>query len=71
MKKLDKEQRKMLKAMWPVILSYMFGMPFFMWVFGKLDSWKEFLWYVLGGLLISIILGAFNIIGSKIPKKDK
>ena len=71
MKKLDKEQRKMLKAMWPVILSYMFGMPFFMWVFGKLDSWKECLWYVLGGLLLSIILGAFYIIGSKIPKKDK
>jgi hypothetical protein len=69
--KLDKEQQKVLKAFWPISLVYIIGLPFFMWLFGKMDSWGDALLLALGGFLLSIIMGAFYILGSKIPKKDK
>jgi len=68
--KLDKEQKRILKVIWPISIAYLFGYPFFMWLFGKVDSWADVLWYVLGGLLLQIVLGVFYILGSKIPKKD-
>lgn len=34
--KLDKEQKRVLKAFWPAMLVFPFGYPLFMWIFGKL-----------------------------------
>ena len=69
--KLDKEQKRVLKAFLPSLLIFPFGYPLFMWMFGKLDSWKDALLWMGLGLLLIIILGVFYIVGSKIPKKDK
>ena len=41
-----------------------------MWAFGKLVSWKEALLYLGTGLIVAVVLGAFYVLGSKIPKKD-
>ena len=68
--KLDKEQKRVLKAFWPAILVFPFGYPLFMWIFGKLDSWKDALLMIGIGLLLVIVLGSFYILGSKIPKRD-
>ena len=69
--KLDEEQKRVLKAFLPSLLIFPFGYPLFMWMFGKLDSWKEALLWMGLGLLLIIILGVFYIVGSKIPKKDE
>ena len=42
-----------------------------MWVFGKLDSWKDALLYLGVGLAVAVVMGIFYVLGSKIPKKDK
>ena len=39
--KLDKEQKRVLKAAWPAFLAFPFASPFFYWLFGKLDSWTD------------------------------
>ena len=69
--RLDSEQQRILKALFPAILAYIIGYPLLMWAFGKLDSWKDALMYWGVGLIIAVILGVFYILGSKIPKKDK
>ena len=69
--KLDKEQKRVLKAFLPSLLIFPFGYPLFMWMFGKLDSWKEALLWMGLGLLLIIILGVFYIVGSKIPGKKE
>ena len=68
--KLDKEQKRVLKAFWPAILVFPFGYPLIMWILGKLDSWKYALLMAGIGLLLVFVLGIFNLLGSKIPKKD-
>ena len=68
--KLDKEQKKILKAFLPISLVYIIGYPFFMWVFGKLDSWTDALSWLSIGLIVTIVLGVFYVLGSKIPKND-
>ena len=68
--KLDKEQKKILKTFLPTCLAYIIGYPFFLWVFGKLDSWTEVLPYLGIGLIVAIVLGVFYVLGSKIPKND-
>ena len=69
--KLDKEQKKVLKAFWPSLIVLPFGYTFFMWIFGNLDSWKDALLCLAIGFLLLIVVGAFYVIGSKIPKKDE
>ena len=69
--KLDKEQKRVLKAFFPSLLIFPFGYPLFMWLFGKLDSWKEALLWMGIGILLVIVLGVFYVLGSKIPKKDE
>ena len=69
--KLDKEQKKALKALWPTMLVFPFGYPLFMWIFGKLNSWRDALLMIGVGLLLVIVLGIFYILGSKIPGKDE
>ena len=69
--KLDKEQKRVLKAFFPSLLIVPFGYPLFMWLFGKLDSWKEALLWMGIGILLVIVLGVFYVLGSKIPKKDE
>jgi hypothetical protein len=39
--KLDSEQKRVLKAVSGSSLGFIFGNPLLMWVFGKLDSWKD------------------------------
>ena len=69
--KLDKEQKKVLKAFLPSFIVLPFGYLFFMWIFGKLDSWKDALLCLGIGFLLLIVLGVFYVLGSKIPKKDE
>jgi hypothetical protein len=69
--KLDSEQKKVLKAFWPACLGYVVGYPLLMWAFGKLDSWIDALTWLGIGLIGAVIIGAFYVIGSKIPKKGK
>ena len=68
---LDSEQKRVLKAIWPLLLVFPIASPFFYWVFGKLDSWKDALLLFAGNLVVALIMVLFYILGSKIPKKDK
>jgi len=69
--KLDKEQKKVLKAFWPSMIVFPLGYPLFMWIFGKLDSWKDAIIWMGISLLLLVVLALFYILGSKIPKKDE
>jgi biotin transporter BioY len=69
--KLDSEQKRVLKAVSGSSLGFIFGNPLLMWVFGKLDSWKDALLYMGIGLIIAVVMGIFYVLGSKIPKKDE
>lgn len=69
--KLDKEQKRVLKAFWPTILVFPFGYPLFMWLFGKLDSCKDALLMIGVGLLLVIVLGIIYVLGSKTPKSNR
>jgi len=66
---LDNEQKRVLKAFFPYMLVFPIGYPLFMWIFGKLDSWKDALLWGGIGLLVVIVLGIFYVLGSKIPKR--
>jgi len=67
--KLDKEQKRVLKALWPSLIVFPFGYPLLMWAFGKLDSWKDALLWMGIGILLIVALGIFYVLGSKIPRK--
>ena len=69
--KLDSEQKRVLKAISGSSLGFLIGYPLFMWVFGKVESWKDVLIYVGVGLIVALGMGVFYILGSKIPKKDE
>ena len=69
--KLDKEQKRVLKAFLPSLLIFPLGYPLFMWLFGKLDSWKDALLWMGIGILLILVLGVFYVLGSKIPRKDE
>ena len=68
---LDSEQKRVLKAISGSSLGFMIGYPLLMWVFGKLDSWKDALLYLGVGLAVAVVMGLFYVLGSKIPKKDE
>ena len=68
---LDKEQKRVLKAFLPSLLIFPFGYPLIMWIFGKLDSWKDALLWIGIGILLIIVLGVFYVLGSKMPKNDE
>ena len=68
---LDSEQKRVLKAISGSCLGFIVGYPLMMWVFGKLDSWKDALIYLGVGLIVAIGMGVFYVLGSKIPKKDE
>ncbi len=63
--KLDNEQKRVLKAALPAIFVFPFASPFFYWVFGKLDSWKDALLLFIGNLVVAFLLGLFYVLGSK------
>ena len=67
---LDSEQRRVLKAISGSSLGFMIGYPLLMWVFGKLDSWRDALIYLGIGLIVAVVMGVFYVLGAKIPKKD-
>lgn len=69
--KLDSEQKRIVKAISGSSLGFIVGYPLLMWVFGKLDSWKDALVYLGVGLILAIGMGVFYVLGSKIPNKDK
>ena len=69
--KLDKEQKRVLKAVLPAVGGYSIGYPLLMWLFGKLDSWKDALIYVGIGIIITLVLTCVYVLGSKIPRKDE
>ncbi len=68
---LDSEQKRVLKAISGSSLGFMIGYPFLMWVFGKLDSWRDALIYLGIGLIVAVVMGVFYVLGAKIPKKDE
>ena len=68
---LDSEQKRVLKAISGSSLGFMIGYPLLMWVFGKLDSWRDVLIYLGVGLIVAVVMGVFYVLGSKIPKKDE
>ena len=68
---LDSEQKRVLKAISGSSLGFLIGYPLLMWVFGKLDSWKDALIYLGVGLVVAVVMGVFYVLGSKIPKKDE
>jgi biotin transporter BioY len=67
---LDSEQKRVLKAISGSSLGFMIGYPLLMWVFGKLDSWRDALIYLGVGLIVAVVMGVFYVLGAKIPKKD-
>lgn len=69
--KLDNEQKRVLKAISGSSLGFIIGYPLIMWIAGKLDSWKDALAWLGGGLVVAVVMGIFYVLGSKIPKKDK
>lgn len=68
---LDSEQKRVLKAISGSSLGFMISYPLLMWVFGKLDSWRDALIYLGIGLIVAVVMGVFYVLGSKIPEKDK
>ncbi len=68
--KLDKEQKRVLKAAGPAFLAFPFASPFFYWLFGKLDSWTDALLLFAGNVIVACLVILFYILGSKIPKKE-
>ena len=68
---LDGEQKRVLKAISGSSPGFIIGYPLLMWVFGKLDSWKDALLYLGVGLAVAVVMGLFYVLGSKIPKKDE
>ena len=68
---LDSEQKRVLKAISGSSLGFMIGYPLLMWLFGKLDSWRDALIYLGVGLIVAVVMGIFYVLGAKIPKKDK
>ena len=69
--KLDSEQKRVLKAISGSSLGFIIGYPLLMWIFGKLDSWRDALIYLGVGLIVAVVMGIFYVLGAKIPKKDK
>ena len=67
---LDSEQKRVLKAISGSSLGFMIGYPLLMWVFGKLDSWRDALIYLGVCLIVAVVMGVFYVLGAKIPKKD-
>ena len=67
---LDSEQKRVLKAISGSSLGFMIGYPLLMWLFGKLDSWRDALIYLGVGLIVAVVMGVFYVLGAKIPKKD-
>jgi biotin transporter BioY len=67
---LDSEQKRVLKAISGSSLGFMIGYPLLMWIFGKLDSWRDALIYLGIGLIVAVVMGVFYVLGAKIPKKD-
>jgi hypothetical protein len=67
--KLDKEQKRILKAVAGSSLGMIAGTLIYYACAGKLESWKDAL--LLSGLflLIGIAMGAFFVLGAKTPKK--
>lgn len=68
--RLDSEQKRALKAISIPSLGFIIGYPLSMWITGKLDSWKDALAWLGGGLVFALVTGVFFVLGSKIPKKD-
>lgn len=68
---LDSEQIRVLKAISGSSLGFLIGYPLLMWVFGKLDSWRDALIYLGVGLIVAVGMSVFYVLGSKIPKKDE
>ena len=69
--KLDKEQKRVLKAVLPACGGYWIGYPLVMWLLGKLDSWKDLLIYLGVGLIITLLMTLFYVLGARIPRKDE
>lgn len=68
--RLDKEQKRVLKACLPASLTVFIGYPVLMLLLGKLDSWSDFFIYLGVGIIATLLLAGIYVLGSKIPKKD-
>ncbi len=69
--KLDKEQKRVLKAALPAFIAFPLASPLFYWLFGKLDSWMDALLLFAGNIVVAFLIVLFYVLGSKIPQKDE
>ena len=68
---MDKEKKKLMKAVIPSYLIFIIGWPLLMWLFGKVHSWKDVLLYAGTGLILAIFGFAPWLFGWIKPKKDE
>lgn len=64
---LSKDQKNLLKGSLAGWAGMIVAMAFFA-IFGK-RTWGDALWLLLGLTIVEIIVGAFLVFGSRVPKK--
>lgn len=65
--KFTKDQKNLLKGSLAGWAGMIVAMVFFV-IFGK-RTWSDTLWLLLGFTMVEIIVGAFLVFGSRVPKK--
>jgi hypothetical protein len=65
--KLTKDQKNLLKGSLAAWAGMIVAMVLFA-IFGK-RTWSDTLWLILGFTTVEILIGAFFILGSRVPKK--
>ena len=68
--KLDKEQKRVLKAFTGAGLGMVAGTLIYYACSGKLESWTDALILSALDLLIVSVMGTLFVLGSKTPKKE-
>jgi uncharacterized membrane protein YdjX (TVP38/TMEM64 family) len=65
--KLSKDQKNLLKGSLAAWAGMVVAMVLFA-VFGK-RTWSDTLWLMLGVTIAEIVVGAFLVVGSRVPKE--
>jgi len=68
---MDREKKKLMKAVIPSYLIFVIGWPLLMWLFDKVHSWKDVFLYAVSGLILAIFGIAAWFFGWIKPKKDE
>ena len=68
---MDREKKKLMKAVIPSYLIFIIGWPLLMWLFGKVHSWKDVFLNAGSGLILAIFGIACWFFDWIKPKKDE